>query len=127
MKDLLLCERTIGELKLRGYLLQEHHLIAVWGLPQSPERPRRLICHNFEHLNDLWRTWQQMEPEALKAELLGLPEGVLPKPKPKIFKKAGADEQGGGLLKKPFRPRSQDAPSSGPPRLERAPRPRRPL
>ncbi|AGY58347.1 hypothetical protein [Gloeobacter kilaueensis] len=120
MKDLLLCERTIGEVKLRGYRLQDHFLIAVWGVPGSSEQPKRLVCHDFEHLNDLWRTWQQIEPQALIDQLAAFKEGMLPKPKPKIFKKPEArGPSGGGLIKKQTRPSADDGeslPENSPPK-----------
>ncbi len=80
MKDvILICERKVGELLLRGYRIHAHYVVAVNGLEGSGPDPKRLVFEGFDDLNRSWANFQNLEEAALRSDLAARTEGMQPR------------------------------------------------
>jgi hypothetical protein len=80
MKDLILVsEKKVNALTLRGYRIQGHFVVAIWGLQPTQVQPKRLIFESFDDMNRTWFNFNNMEAEALETDLLARSEGIQPR------------------------------------------------
>lgn len=77
---LLICERKVDDtLVMRAYRIEEHHVVAVWGLSGTPSPPKRLLYENFDELDRSWSTFAAMDAATLHHELSQRREGLQPR------------------------------------------------
>jgi hypothetical protein len=80
MKDLILVsEKKVNALILRGYRIQGHFVVAIWGLQPTQAQPKRLIFESFDDMNRTWFNFNNMEAKALETDLLERKEGMQPR------------------------------------------------
>ncbi len=110
MKDLILVsEKKVNALILRGYRIQGHFVVAIWGLQPTQAQPKRLIFESFDDMNRTWFNFNNMEPDALQTDLLARKEGLQPR-LPRIQRNPNRNRDG-EISDRPSRP-SMDRPSS---------------
>lgn len=111
MKDLILIsEKKVNALSLRGYRIQGHFIVAVWGLPLTQTQPKRLIFESFDDMNRTWFNFNNMEADALQADLLARKEGMQPR-LPRIQRNPNRNRDTEGS-ERPSRPPIDQPPSS---------------
>jgi hypothetical protein len=108
-EQILICERKVGTLVLRGYRIQEHYLMAAWGLEEEQTEPKLLVFDGFEELNRTWLGFPSLEEEALRRDLSARPTGMQPRV-PRIVRNSQRPSTG-DRPDRPSRP-ALDRPSS---------------
>jgi hypothetical protein len=110
MKDLILVsEKKVKALILRGYRIQGHFVVAIWGLQPTQVQPKRLVFESFDDMNRTWFNFNNMEAEALETDLLERKEGMQPR-LPRIQRNPNRNRDGESS-DRPSRP-SMDRPMS---------------
>lgn len=99
-ESILICERKVGTMLLRGFRIQDHYLMAVWGLDNDQPLPKRLVFDSFDDLNRTWLGFPAMDEAVLRQDLTNRAEGMQPRLPRIIRKPPGSGERS----EQPYRP-----------------------
>lgn len=99
-ESILICERKVGTMLLRGFRIQDHYLMAVWDLGHDQPSPKRLVFDSFDDLNRTWLGFPALDEAGLRQDLINRAEGMQPRLPRIIRKPPGSGERS----ERPYRP-----------------------